>query len=226
MQNQSNRNLENNIYKYQKRFLTLVEMLIVITILVLFTGVIGINIGRALHEQKFDTEVDLIVERLRLAQSLMLISNKDVSIRIKQTKAGIDLSMEIEGDIPKGWQFMVDRSHIELKTIHTFDFEDQLNYPIVQGQLDILFFSGGAVMSQGVIRLSTLEKYDTPGAIRAAIPLFGYPHPINRVSEEGKLIEVENKDKQADVAITNNTMEEIKQYEELSKASKASRSTP
>ncbi|QLH36565.1 MAG: type II secretion system protein [Parachlamydiaceae bacterium] len=66
-----------------KRFFTLIELLIVLMVLALASGVIGFSVHRALREQRFKTEVELVADSLRLAQNLMLIMNADVHVTFK-----------------------------------------------------------------------------------------------------------------------------------------------
>jgi hypothetical protein len=195
-------------------------MLIVVMILVIFTGVIGINVAKSLREQKFNTEVSLIVERLRLCQNIMLVLNRDVRFKVRQAEReeGLEITLEVEGGIAKEWQFVLDRARMKLNTIHLFQFNDLLSLPIKQNEVEIRFLSGGTVMSRGVIHLSTHENSNESGAINSAIILYGYPHPIQSVNEKDKPVVLEEEDYGEDIRLTNYTVEELKQYEENKKA--------
>lgn len=177
--------------------ITLVEMLIVITILALVSGVVGINIARALKSQRFRTEVDLMVDTLRLAQDLMLIMGTDVHVRVKASddNTGIEYWLDVEGGVPKQWEATVQRSRRLLKEVHGVFFKELQEFPIIEGQLDIRFHSGGSMMSRGVLRLSTHEEEDAAGATVRAICLRGHPHPIiSEVEDPDNPITCEDKD--------------------------------
>jgi prepilin-type N-terminal cleavage/methylation domain-containing protein len=210
-------NLESN---FRRRSFTLVEMLIVITILVIFTGVIGINVAKALREQKFNTEVGLVVERLRFCQNIMLVLNRDVNFIVQKAlrEEGLEIKIEVEGGVAKEWRFIIDRSHIILKTIHSFQFDDALSFPVNPNQVRIRFLSGGTVMSRGIIHLSTHENPKEEGAMNSAIILYGYPHPIESVSEIDKPAVLKDEDRNEDLRMTEYTVEELKNYEEIQKS--------
>lgn len=214
------RNRHHLASNLRRRAFTLIEMLIVITILALFSGVIAINVAKALREQQFNTEVGLVVERLRFAQNIMLVLNRDVKFKVYKAakEEGLEVKLEVEGGVSKEWQFAIDRSAIILKTIHSFLFDDLLNFPISPGEVEIRFLSGGAVMSRGVIHLSTHENLKEPGARNSAIILYGYPHPIQSVPEEDRPVELGDEDHDYDIRLTNYTVEEIQQYEAIQKS--------
>ena len=69
-----------------KRFITLFEILIVMAVLAIGTMGIGFNVHRALREQHFKSEVELVVDYLRLAQNLMLIMDADVRVIFETSK--------------------------------------------------------------------------------------------------------------------------------------------
>ncbi len=199
-------------------------MMVVITILVIFTGVIGINVARAMREQQFNTEVGLIVERLRLAQNLMLIMDRNVRFKVHKPDngQGLEISLNVEGGVPKEWQFVINHSRIILTSIHSFQFDDLQNFPITPGEIDIRFLSGGTVMSRGVIHLSTHENPNDNGVIKSAIILYGYPHPIESVLETDKPIALSDEENNNDDKMTFYTVEELKQYEAIQKSQKQS----
>lgn len=182
----------NKVMKVRRCYITLMELMIVITILIMLTGVVGINIRRALQQQRFRTEVDLMVDTLRLAQDLMLILGADVSLRMwGERQKGIQYRLDVEGDIPEAWEPVIKRSHRRLREIHFVDFADGES---VEGRIDIRFFSGGSVMSRGVLRLSTHENPKDPGALKRVVFLRGYPHPIVSIPEGEELLELEDEE--------------------------------
>src|SRR5690606_35886438 len=67
-----------------------------------------------------------------------------------------------------------------LKTIHGVFFKDSLDYNPVYGEIDLKFLSHGAVMSQGMMRLSTSKEEENPpsNSLHTYICLPGYPYPI------------------------------------------------
>ncbi|MCB1111238.1 MAG: type II secretion system protein [Chlamydiales bacterium] len=193
--------------------ITLVEMLIVLVILALAAGFIGINIAKAVREQRFKTEVAVIADQLRLAQDIMLIM--DVGIHVKFAEdpntGGIRYWLEAEAPLPKGWKQEVERAHANLQAIHFVSIKDELDYPITQGVIDIKFLSRGSVMSKGALRLSTSETADDRGALESFVCLPGYPQPIvisKKENSESCLNDAAEKDQR----LTRYTYEEVIPY--------------
>lgn len=176
--------------------MTLLEILIAITIITLVGGVVGIGITRALKEQRFRTEVALVVDTLRLAQNMMLILGTDVHFRVKTAEGGkgIEYHLDVEGGGPEKWRRIIRKTQRIMKETHGISFRDLQPFPITPGQLDIRFQSNGAMMSKGVLRLSTHEDEKNPGALTMAICLRGYPHPLEAVIEKDVLIECETEE--------------------------------
>ena len=180
-----------------------------ITILTLFTGIIGINLAQALREQKFSTEVDIVLNRLRLAQNLMLIMNRDVDVIVEgKGDEGIEIRIDVEGGLPKKWATTINHAKHLLTTIHLFQFKDPAT-PRTANKTIIRFYSGGTVMSRGVVRLSTHANPNTPAAITKGICLRGYPHPIIAVAEKDGKIDCPEENTQYDERLTLYTVEEL-----------------
>lgn len=160
---------------------TLLELLIVIGILALVSGAVAISINKALVDQRFRTEVSLIVDELRLAQDLMLILGTDVHVKfaVDKDKQGIDYWLELETLLPDNLQREIMRRKNQLRTIKGVFFEDELDDEVTEGQLNLQFFSNGAIMSKGIMRLATSDQDHPPeGTLENFICLAGYPRPI------------------------------------------------
>lgn len=174
-------NYARNLIMIKKRFVTLVELLIVIFILALTLGVIGLNIYQAVREQRFKTEVELVVDYLRLAQNLMLIMNADTHVIFKASKNGKSnlMSLEIDGNIPDALLRIVTEKPKQLDAIYLIEFYDNNKTHNEPDKVDVKFLSKGSVMSQGIMRLSTNEKSSEVGALNRFICLPGYPKPLH-----------------------------------------------
>ncbi len=163
----------------RRRFLTLIEIMIVVSILLLVTGVIGFNIRRALITQRFNTETALFVDTIRLAQDMMLILSKDVQLKVTGKQgSGIEYSIEVEGGVPKGWETLMKRSQRLMESVHYISFDQQDPFPSQPGQLTLRFQSKGSMMSKGELRFSSHQDPYTGTAMRRAVCLKGYPHSI------------------------------------------------
>jgi type II secretory pathway pseudopilin PulG len=176
---------------YIKRlYLTLLELIMVLTILGIIAGFFGINIAKALKEQRFNTEVSLVLNQLRLAQDIMLIMNTNLTLTFKaHSTEGIEYSLKTAVEMPKEmkfWEKEIKRSHSFLKTIKQVNFDDQLdkdNPTDAENTISVKFLSGGDKMSYGIMRLSTSKNDEDFGALTRYICLPGYPAPIVTTSE-------------------------------------------
>jgi len=183
-----------------RRAITLIEILLVVLLVTLIGGAVGINVRRAVLDQRFRSEVDFALETMRLAQDLMLIYPMHVSVIFKaaETGSGIDIWMEAQGEVPEKWEKRLKKKRRRFTAIHGVFFEDQLeDKKETAGQHTLLFYSRGSRMSQGTIMLSTHERGDVEGANVRTICLSGHPHPIQAtcretVSETEKILLTEN----------------------------------
>lgn len=161
--------------------ITLLEVMIVIAILSMAAGIVAVSVNKALINQRFRTEVDRVVDELRLAQDLMLILENDVHLRfgVDPNGNGIIYSLKLETKLPKKVEYEILRKKAPLKTIKGVFFADELATKITEKQIDIKFLSNGAVMSKGIIRLASSDDENVPkGTLESFICLAGYPRPI------------------------------------------------
>ncbi len=166
----------------RRQAITLFELLIVIAIISLVSGVVAISINRAVLDQKFRTEVSQVVEALRLAQDLMLILGTDVHVHFEtdNKEGGIKYSFELETALSPNIQAEILRKRKNLKTIKGVFFRDELPMEIQEKHIDVKFLSNGAVMSKGIMRLASTDNENPPeGTLQNYICLSGYPKPIS-----------------------------------------------
>lgn len=167
----------------KKSYITLVELLLVICILVMMTGVLGLKIRQLVNEQRFDTEVGLVVDQLRLAQNLMLILDYDVHVKFEQLPngEGIKYGLEVAKLLPGEWTREIARERPALKAIKKIEFRPK-DQPVQTNGIDLKFFSKGSLISEGVLVLSPSER--TQGnEVANSICLPGFPSAIFSVSK-------------------------------------------
>lgn len=167
--------------KRVKRPITLIELMVVLAIIGSIAGVVGLSIKKALREQRFKNEVEEFVSALRLAQNLMVIADADIHVKVTAGADGITYTLESERQLPAGWDKELAHASKTLKSIHHLSFNESSG-----GAADFKFFSGGAVMSQGCIALST---DDGPNSLIRYIPLPGYPAPIRSGENVEEILE-------------------------------------
>lgn len=195
----------------RRRYVTLLELLIVIAILALVGGLVSIGINRVLTNQRFRTEVSLIVDQLRLAQDLMLILGTDARVVFTSEQNNkITFGIELETTISPEIEREILRRKGELKTIKGVFFQDAGSKT---GKIVVRFQSKGAVMSKGLMRLATTgEDHPPPNTLQTFICLAGYPRHIYSEDME---YEKANADCKADIdsandpELTQDTMSKI-----------------
>jgi hypothetical protein len=165
--------------QYRRRYITFIEIMIIITILIITLGLIGVNIRDLIKQQKFKSEVSLVVDQLRLAQDLMLILNTDSIFKIAKDDKGLTTSITVETNLPPGWQREILRQRPPLTSIVAAEFDDRSSGTKTNAfPLELHFLSEGSVMSQGVLRLASRG-----GEMESFICLPGYPSPLESISD-------------------------------------------
>ncbi len=157
-------------------FFTLWEILIVIAIISTVAGVIGINVIQAVREQRFRTETARVVDKLRLAQDLMLLMGIGTEVRFEVIPESSGIKMVIKTDVPLPghWQHILQAPEDNLTAIHWIQIKELEH----EGRLVVKFLSEEAGITQGLLRLSTSKSDETLGALSAYICLPGYPDPL------------------------------------------------
>lgn len=162
----------------RRSYMTLLEIMIVLAVIVIATGGIAISVQKAIVHQQFQTEVSILIDELTLAQNLMLVLGTDVHVKIKaEANKNITYWIETETELPPSMATEILKKKHELKTVKAFHHKDAKG-----NELDIRFLSHGDSMTDGIITLATTEKSPLPkNALQAYICLSGYPRPISSV---------------------------------------------
>lgn len=189
---------------------TLLELLVVVAILAMASGIVMVSINKAVVDQRFRTEVGSVVDALKLAQDLMLILGTDVRVVFEETKNndGIGFWLEMDTLLSPNVQREVSKRVHRLKTIKGVFFVDELLTEVQEGKIDVKFLSKGSVMSKGVMRLATSDSENPPaGTLESYICLEGYPKPIkSSETKEDADKECSSSDKDFDEKLTQDTM--------------------
>ena len=162
--------------KLLRRFpFTLIEMMVVMTILALSLTAVGIQVGRFLKEQRFLSDVGHVIRELQAAQDLMLVLDLDVKVRIAYDpeQKGIDYKLVLEKKAKEEWLKLIERPNRPLQYITSIVYQ-RAHLPDENSDLGITlkFPVGGVTMAKGVLIL----KGETSDLERK-IDLRGYPIP-------------------------------------------------
>lgn len=172
------------LHRRKRRFFTIMEILFVIALLGVLAGLVAINVRKAVANQRFYSNVADVLNTLRLAQQLMLILNSDVKVKFFElpNNGGIQYSIDFEDQLSPEWKREIQHKHPPLQLVFDYTPADP-EAPRGKGGEVLRFFSGGSVMSQGILRLSTHLDPNAPGALNGYICLPGYPHFLSSQTE-------------------------------------------
>ncbi|CDZ79777.1 Tfp pilus assembly protein FimT [Candidatus Rubidus massiliensis] len=168
----------------KKRFLffSLLEMMIAFSFLAIIASFAFVKIQEVVTKQKFNNEVYFIAERLRFAQNLMLMMNKDIKITFESLdNKQIKLTMQILGQNEEPWMSKYTKPYF-IKTIRYINFPDTLRNDSHSNSASIFFMSKGFYMSKALLYLSTGP--DKPNSLNRYIPLKGIPAKIEIFTNE------------------------------------------
>lgn len=168
----------------KKKHFTLLELLVVLTILSLCVGLTGIKIREFYQEQSFLSDTRRVVSELAMAQDLMLILDTDVYVIFSKEKGSGDWSLHLSVDKPlkESWRHLIERE-VPLKSIRQIRFEGVSKDPIE------LEFSLGK-MSEGVLELTSSDRAGKKGVDdHFELRLPGFPAPIGqaKTKEKGRI---------------------------------------
>lgn len=160
---------------------TLIEMMIVMSILALALTVTGFQVSKFLQEQRFLSEVHHVVRALQSAQDLMLVLGLDVQLKIAKDpeENGIIYGFELETKAQKSWEKLIKRPNKPLKYIRTITFESADHGQESSDSSIVLNFpSGGVSMSKGLLILKGTSQQERKIVLR------GYPYPFDSKYQE------------------------------------------
>lgn len=191
---------------------TLLELIIVILIMSLTAGLVGVNVTKAVREQRFKSEVGRVVDKLRLAQDLMLIADVGVDVMFTKENDGVNCWLEVDGPLTKQWKGEIERPSALLRAVHWVEFQETVpRQGAPEGKLQLQFLSRGSVMSRGLLRLSTSRSDDEYGALTRYVCLPGYPKTIVSTAKgECPIDRIEDIDR----ALTEWTVDELRAWNE------------
>ena len=153
------------------------ELLIVMILLTMVIGVVGINLSGVARQEKFRTSTAFLVDRLQLAQDIMVIFGADVTVQIKPETGGLGVRLNVDKEmINKSLATVLRPVHVQ--GIDTLIFTDA-NGVAQSNPINLLFMSKGTKMSQGML---TLSAGSAEADLVRYILLAGYPQVIRASS--------------------------------------------
>ncbi len=159
----------------RRRFVTLIELLIVIAILTAILGVVGINITGAVRTERFRGSVKVLTDRLQLAQDIMLIVRADVRVTLERKNDGLHVSLNVDGALTPALDRATKDTMI-VSGIRAFRFTNS-DGESFDNTAVLDFYSGGSRMPRGELLLAE-ESLNANDAFQEVILLLGRPQAI------------------------------------------------
>jgi prepilin-type N-terminal cleavage/methylation domain-containing protein len=150
-----------------KRAVTLIEMLLVISLIAVALGALSLPLVKAIKKERFEQGVDQLISKLTLAQELMLDFNTDVNVKLTQKEGSILCLIEADKPLPSHLEHAFNR-YGKISGIEEMQFDNS-----VRSQLVICCDAAFGTLSQGQLKLVS-------GAHEETIFLKGYPSQIKR----------------------------------------------
>jgi type II secretory pathway pseudopilin PulG len=166
--------------RIRKYYITLVEVLLVVTLLIMMSGLVAVNIRSLMHEQRFESEVSLIIDELRLAQDLLLILRQDTGLVFQPASdnGGLSCTLTMDKNLPNDWSRVINKKRPPLKAIKKISFQNKVVSTESKERIELKFQSGGSIMSQGILTFSSSENPRDEQALIRSICLPGYPSSL------------------------------------------------
>jgi prepilin-type N-terminal cleavage/methylation domain-containing protein len=167
----------------RRSYATLLEMMVVLAIIGTIAGFIGINLQKAVQQQRFRSEGLLVVEQLRVAQNIMLLMNQDVQVKIAKGDGHLNLWLEFQCAPRDSWQQLIANRRHQLTATSRIELLGEVpsSSSTDSGEVVLQFFSGGTSMSLGVL-IFTPKGSDSSAAGQQYIALKGTPSPFALVT--------------------------------------------
>jgi type II secretory pathway pseudopilin PulG len=156
----------------KKRSLTLIEMMLVMTLIAIGLGTLGFQVAKALKKERFERGVEQVMGKISLAQEVMLDFHTDVTLTLYREGEEIECRLETDLSLPSQIEKGLNRYHT-IEGIEEIAFNDEIRRKI------ILQFEGG-VGSTPQGKLTFLGQGDA-----ISIHLKGYPTQIRREQNRG-----------------------------------------
>lgn len=162
----------------RRHYLTLIEVVIVLAVLSIAIGVVGINLSRLAQQEKFRAGTEFLVDRLQLAQDIMILFGEDVKVLLTKDAGGMQFKLEMDPTQLIGTALSNVTRTQNIPGINAFVFSDT-HGAIQTDKVELFFMSRGTRMSQGDLML-TAQPGDAD--VTRYITLTGYPQAIRSAS--------------------------------------------
>ena len=124
-----------------KRFITLLELLIVFAIVALVAGIGAFNMKALFSRQAALSEMDKVIFKLRASQEVMALLSTDIELKFKKEQEGFSVEWVPKGVLhPSAAKLLGPRKEI-YSHIQEISFDDGVKDLILKDQFSLFFLS-------------------------------------------------------------------------------------
>lgn len=164
---------------FKKRYITLLEIIIIFAILAAAGGAVAFNIRKFYLQQQVLNDVNKVVNVLNTASELMMLVNLDSEVRFSVEDGKIQVKIAPQSGIPRTVLPLLTEEPITLSHLDQVVFKDGMQQTTLTPPFSLVFESKGFLMNRGILQLQGHgnERY---------LLFKGYPSPFLPLSgDEG-----------------------------------------
>ena len=174
--------------RFKKRYITLLEILIIVAILAAAGGAAAFNIRKFYLQQQVLDDVSRVVNVLNTASELMMLVNLDTEIRFSEVGGKLQVKIAPQSGVPLTVHPLLQDNPILLTHLDSVSFRDGVQQTVLKPPFSLTFESKGFVMNRGILKLEGrgFERY---------LVFRGYPFPFSPLTAEQEYQEEGFRDK-------------------------------
>lgn len=136
-----------------KRYITLLEIIIIIGILAVAGGAIAFNIRKFYLQQQVLDDINRVVNVLNEASELMMLVNLDSEVRFSIKEGKILLTIAPQSGVPTNVEPILRENPITLSYLDQVVFKDGVQGTVLNPPFSLTFYSKGFMMNRGILHL-------------------------------------------------------------------------
>jgi hypothetical protein len=145
----------------KRRYITLLELMIVIAILAVVGGAAAFNIRKFYLEQQVLGDINRVVNVLNTATELMMLIDIDSEVRFSESAGSISVILVPQSGVPTTVFPLLSKEPILLSYLEGVQFKDGVKGTLLKPPFALTFESKGFLMNRGILQLkgNGLERY-------------------------------------------------------------------
>lgn len=160
-----------------RRYITLLEVIIIIAILAVAGGAAAFNIRKFYLQQQVLDDINKVVNTLNAASDLMMLVNLDSEVRFTKNEGKIQVAIAPQSGIPTTVHPILRENPITLSHLDQVVFKDGVQDTVLTIPFSLTFYSKGFLMNRGSLQLrgEDQERY---------VIFRGYPASFSPISRD------------------------------------------